>query len=427
MKPLRTTPPGHPCFDRNSASSCGRVHVPVAPKCNIQCGYCNRKYDCVNESRPGVTSAVLSPRQALEYVDKVLAADPRITVIGIAGPGDPMANPAETLETLRLIHERHPELLFCLSSNGLGLPPHLDRLKELGVTHVTVTINAVDPAIGEKLYSWVRDDKVVWRGREAAELLLARQLESVRGLVERGLIVKVNTILVPGVNDHHVEEVARVVGELGATIQNIIPLKPTADTPLAHLPEPDAAAVNAARKGAGGHISQMTHCKRCRADAVGLLHEDKSAEMAETLRACAAAKTEEAERPYVAVATREGMLVNQHLGEAARFQIWGQGASGFYLVEERLAPRPGCGPERWKQVAHTLRDCRALLCAAFGAHPEGILVAAGVRPVEASGFIEDALEVVFGNGNTAALRGRKGGVGKASCAGGGCRGTGEGC
>ena len=122
----------HPCFNKASAGSCGRVHLPVAPKCNIQCNYCNRKYDCVNESRPGVTSGVLKPFQAAEYMDKVLEKEPRITVAGIAGPGDPFANPAETLETMRLLNEKHPGLLFCLSTNGMGLLPYLGRRRGPG-------------------------------------------------------------------------------------------------------------------------------------------------------------------------------------------------------------------------------------------------------------------------------------------------------
>jgi nitrogen fixation protein NifB len=103
----------HPCFNKETAGTCGRVHLPVAPKCNIQCNYCNRKYDCVNESRPGVTSGILKPFQAAQYMEKVLEKEPRITVAGIAGPGDPFANPVEVIETMRLLNERHPELLFC--------------------------------------------------------------------------------------------------------------------------------------------------------------------------------------------------------------------------------------------------------------------------------------------------------------------------
>ena len=43
------------------------MHVAVAPACNIQCNYCNRKYDCANESRPGVVSEKLTPEQAMQH------------------------------------------------------------------------------------------------------------------------------------------------------------------------------------------------------------------------------------------------------------------------------------------------------------------------------------------------------------------------
>src|SRR6056297_2047831 len=138
----------HPCFNKASSGDCGRVHLPVAPKCNIQCNYCNRKYDCVNESRPGVSSGVLGPAQAVLYMEKVLEKEPRITVAGIAGPGDPFANPEETLGTMRLLREKYPDLILCLATNGLGLKPeYIDEIARIGVSHVTVTINAIDPEI----------------------------------------------------------------------------------------------------------------------------------------------------------------------------------------------------------------------------------------------------------------------------------------
>ena len=87
----------HPCFNEDSKHRYGRIHLPVAPKCNIKCNYCDRKYDCVNESRPGVASAILTPTQALRYLERVREKLPNLAVVGIAGPGDPLANPAETL------------------------------------------------------------------------------------------------------------------------------------------------------------------------------------------------------------------------------------------------------------------------------------------------------------------------------------------
>ena len=85
----------HPCFSKDAHKKFGRVHLPVAPRCNMQCNFCNRKYDCVNESRPGVTSAVLTPPQALAYLDDVWRAAAKSRVMGIAGPGDPLPIPTK--------------------------------------------------------------------------------------------------------------------------------------------------------------------------------------------------------------------------------------------------------------------------------------------------------------------------------------------
>ena len=58
-----------------------------------------------------------------------------------------MAN-EETFRTLELVGKEFPELTLCLSTNGLMLPASVDRLKELGVKFITVTINAIDPEGG---------------------------------------------------------------------------------------------------------------------------------------------------------------------------------------------------------------------------------------------------------------------------------------
>ena len=142
----------HPCFNQESRHTHARIHLPVAPRCNMQCNYCNRKYSCVNESRPGVTCAILNPRQALEYLRRYTEKLKNLSVVGIAGPGDPFACPNETLETLRLVKAEFPHLLLCVASNGLNLFPYVEDLAALGLSHITVTVNAVDPAVGAKFY-----------------------------------------------------------------------------------------------------------------------------------------------------------------------------------------------------------------------------------------------------------------------------------
>ncbi len=388
----------HPCFNPEVKGQFGRIHLPVAPKCNIKCNYCNRKYDCVNESRPGVTSSILSPDQALIYVDKVLQKEPRITVAGIAGPGDPFANPNETLQTMRLIRGRFPDLLLCLSSNGFALANHVDEIAQIGVSHVTVTVNAVNSEISQKIYGWVREGNVIYKGVQAAELLLARQLDAIKKLKAHGITVKINTIVIPGINEHHVIEVAKKIQELGVDLLNCMALFPNADTPFADIVEPDKKKMDELRKEAEAYIPQMRHCTRCRADAVGLLGQDRTDEMRGCLSASAKLDLPLKEvqgRPYIAVATLEGVLINQHLGEAEKVQIWSRNDKGLELVEERETPKRGCGPKRWLHLARILGDCRAILVSGIGKVPEKVLRKHGVQPHIMNGFIEMGLDAVF--------------------------------
>ena len=417
----------HPCFGKDAQHKYGRIHLPVAPRCNIQCNFCNRKFDCMNESRPGVTSGVLKPQQALDYLTEIVAKRPEIKVVGIAGPGDPFANPEETMETLRLVRAKHPELMLCLASNGLGIGPYIDELAELNVSHVTITITAVDPSIGAKIYAWIRDGRSPVRGEEAARLLIERQLDAVRRLKEKGIIVKINSIIVPGVNDTHIPEVARTVKELGADIMNCMPLVPVAGAVFEELPAPDAAMTARVRLQSGVHLNQMAHCARCRADAVGFIDEKMTREQMETLdRFAHAALSAGKARPYVAVASQEGALVNMHLGEAARLVIFKQDestASGFKFVEIRTAPAPGGGSARWSALADCLSDCRAILVNAAGSTPKAALEERGIEVIEMEGLIEEGLTAVYSNQPIPAALKRR----FTSCGAGGCRGTGTGC
>ena len=423
MKTSTTDFRKHPCFNADAKGKFGRVHLPVAPKCNIKCNFCDRKYDCVNESRPGVTSTILSPAQAEIYMEKVLEKEPRISVAGIAGPGDPFANGPETIATLRNIRKNYPQILLCVSTNGLGVGPYIETLAELQVSHVTVTVCAVDPAIGMKIYGWVSDGNIVYRGRQAAELLLERQLSAIKKLKAHGITVKVNCIVIPGINDHHVAEVARTMKEMGVDLLNCMAMFPNVNTPFGELPQPDKKMMERLRAAAEEYLPQMRHCTRCRADAVGLLDDDRTGEFRSCLTACSTIQPIPSEqRPYVAVATEEGILVNKHLGEARTLEIWERTESGFQKVEDRSTPTVGGGIKRWHQLAKILADCRAVLVSGVGQTPFDILTKSGIKPVEASGFIEEGLRSVYENRNTAFLRGRRN-----PCAEGTCTGSGGGC
>jgi nitrogen fixation protein NifB len=413
----------HPCFNAGLRHSTGRIHLPVAEKCNIQCNFCNRAYDCVNESRPGVTSAILSPFQALDYLGAVLQKIENISVVGIAGPGDPFADGEATLATLKMVRDRYPDKLLCVATNGLTLAAYAERLAALRVSHVTVTCNAVDPVIGAEIYAWVRYGPKVYRGIEGAALLLERQIQGVKALKSLGITVKINTVIVPGINDTHAVKVAETMAVLGADIQNCIPLMHVEGTAFENINSPEPNVMAALRLGAGKYLMQMSHCGRCRAAAAGLIGEQNRVDIVELLKESVTVKPT-MKRPYIAAASMEGLFVNRHLGEALSFWIYALENGSPVLKEQRPAPPSGIGDARWEALAETLGDCFAILFSACGENPKRILESRGFALAAGEGLISDIAGYLFRGEKIPKIYRVKTGH---CCAGEGCAGTGCGC
>lgn len=256
----------HPCLGGEANSKFGRIHLPVSPACNIQCKFCIR--DCNdNEDRPGVAKGILAPKDALETVKKALELCPEITVVGIAGPGDTLAT-AEAIETFRLVHANYPELIKCLSTNGLLLYRYAKELYDVGVRTITVTVNAVDPYIQSKIISYIVYEGKKYYGEEAAKILIENQLKGIAKISKLGVIVKVNSVLIPGINSEHIWEIAKTVKASGAALYNIIPLIPQHE--LSHISAPTCEQLNKARMSAEKYLEVFRHCKHCRADACGI-------------------------------------------------------------------------------------------------------------------------------------------------------------
>ena len=255
----------HPCFSTGANIKNGRIHLPVSPVCNIQCKFCKRSVN-KNEKRPGVTSKILHPKEAAALVAKALELCPEITVAGIAGPGDTLAT-THALEAFALVHEKHPQIINCLSTNGLLLEKYADDLWDAGVRTVTVTVNAVDAQILSEICSYVSVNGRVYEGEEGAKILIKAQKRGIEKMSALGAVIKVNTVLVPEINDFHIEDIARAVKVWGASIMNIIPLIPQFE--MAHLQPPDCSELNRARACAEKYLPVFRHCQHCRADAAG--------------------------------------------------------------------------------------------------------------------------------------------------------------
>lgn len=263
----------HPCYNFSASCEFARIHLPVAPDCNIQCNYCNRKFDCPNENRPGVTSGILTPFEAVRRVRVVRSKLDNLSVVGIAGPGEPLAN-EETFETLEMVKKSHPDMLLCLATNGLLAPIYIDRLKELGLQFATVSIAAVDPAVGKKIYSWVRWNGNVFKGEFGFKVLSQNQWQAVELFVNSGMLVKINSVFIPGINDDQIPQIAKKASDLGAHMLNVMPLIPVEGSAFEGYRPPTGKEVKLVRDYCEATIPQMRHCAKCKADAVGLLGND---------------------------------------------------------------------------------------------------------------------------------------------------------
>jgi len=261
----------HPCFFSEGKNRYGRIHLPVAPSCNIQCSYCRRDYDCIHENRPGVTKGVISPEQAADHVEKTIKEMPFISVAGIAGPGDAFGIPELTLKTFELIRHKNSEIALCVSTNGLNIKDYIHQLSDLNVRYVTITINSIDPIIGASLYKWINIKNTKQIGVEAAETLIKRQIEAVSILKSKNFTVKVNSVVIPGINEGHLIFLAKKMGGMGVDLMNLIPVIPVKGTDMGNVIPPGREIMRKLRKTTGRFLPQMHHCTRCRSDAAGLL------------------------------------------------------------------------------------------------------------------------------------------------------------
>ena len=447
---IRAKVQDHPCYSEDAHHYFARMHVAVAPACNIQCHYCNRKYDCANESRPGVVSELLTPDQAVKKTLAVAATIPQMTVLGIAGPGDPLANPERTFETFRQLAAKAPDIKLCVSTNGLSLPQHVEELSKHNIDHVTITINCVDPDVGAKIYPWIFWNNKRIHGREAAAILIAQQQKGLEMLTAKGILVKVNSVLIPGVNDEHLKEVSKIVKAKGAFLHNVMPLIAEAEHGTFYgvmgqrSPEPEE--LQDLQDACAGDMNMMRHCRQCRADAVGLLGEDRGDEFTldkieemdidydaamvkravihaaikEELDEKAAKKARLAgmsvpaaasgdaakhHRPVLmAVATSGGGLINQHYGHAQEFLVYEASPAGVRFighrkVEQYCVGNDSCG-EKDSALSggiRALKGCEAVLCSKIGFEPWSELEAAGIQPngEHAMEPIEEAVMAVY--------------------------------
>lgn len=375
----------HPCFSAQGRKNASQVHLPVAPRAMARIRFSHA---------PAPKPAIL-PMEAVNWLDGLLEQGTPVDMVGITGPGDPLAVPGPTLETLGEVRRRHPGLPLCLTTLGIGGAEVAAELAGLSLSHVTVLVDAISPEVAAALYAWVRPSTKTLPLEQGVDILLREQAEAIRAFKAAGLTVKVNTTVYPGVNDSHVEGIARAVKELGADIMRVVPYSPTPENE-GEMDAPGPDMMVACREAAAKHMELATGPDRCGNDVVGGTGAGGQ---------CAPGKVlprPSRQRPNVAVCSTNGFDVDLHLGHAAQFLVYGpEGGYGdglVSLIEARPAPEPGSGDSRWKAAASVLSDCFALLTSSAGVNPRKILSEEGVTVLLSDGTVEGAVEAVYGGG-----------------------------
>lgn len=213
----------------------------------------------------------MSADDAVQTAKKELNRRPNLRIVAVAGPGEPLAN-AATFEALSgLLKDRH-RVHFCLSTNGVLLSDSVDRLVELRVDSLSVSMSTSNPATAAAIYEWANIRGKRMTGIGMGKAIVGTQVAGIRRAANAGIHVKINSVLIPGVNNGDIASLAEAAARAGAELQNIIPLVPCGSM-LTRRP-PSFMEQEQARAEAREYINQFCGCQKCRADVVGIPGND---------------------------------------------------------------------------------------------------------------------------------------------------------
>ncbi|OGR19907.1 MAG: hypothetical protein A2X81_17380 [Desulfobacterales bacterium GWB2_56_26] len=379
-------------FTGQKSCCCGKIaetpfviHLPVAPQVVARTRF---------SPPPPSRSGCLTVPEAMDILAAAMRKERSggSTMVAITGPGDPLATPDITLQTIELVRARYPELKIGLRTLGMGSAALAGKLARAGLNYVEMQVDGTKPAVLEKIYAWIRPGMKTLKTSEAVALLINEQRHGVSALKFHELKVIVTTTVYPALNIDHVAKISAEMMELGADGIGLIPYAPEPGAEVS-LESPTPAAIAATAAKAAPFLPIVEPLLRERA---GDSNSDSAPVKAPLPRPTS-------ERPNVAVVSSNGMEVDLHLGQAIRLLIYGRREDGLAcLLDVREAPEP-CTPERWSELAGILPDCFVILAASAGETPRKTLAQAGIKILISEGSIEGTVDVLYGGGK----KGRK--------------------
>jgi GTP 3',8-cyclase len=177
------------------------LRISVIDRCNFRCSFC---MPASHEYRFLPKAEILTFEEITRLAR--LFAELGVRKLRLTG-GEPLLRAQiETLVAMLAEIEGIEDL--ALTTNGLLLADKATALRAAGLDRITVSVPSLDPAVFGKLSGLGHDVRDVLRGIDAA--------------ADAGFApVKINVVVIKGVNDHEVASIARYFKERGHTVRFI--------------------------------------------------------------------------------------------------------------------------------------------------------------------------------------------------------------
>lgn len=179
------------------------LRISLTDLCNLRCGYC-MPAEVFDADYPFLSKdSLLSTDELVTVVEAFLQLGVR--KLRLTG-GEPLLRP-EVVDVVRRLSALGKVEDLALTTNGLRLRGFAGLLAKAGLQRVTVSLDAMDEAVFQKM-----------SGRQRS---LQGILEGIDLAVEAGLRVKINTVIQKGINEDQILPLARYFKEKGINLRFI--------------------------------------------------------------------------------------------------------------------------------------------------------------------------------------------------------------
>ena len=190
------------------------VRLAVTLRCNFRCFFCHLE---------GLQKRDEEEMTPHDYLVLALAARKvGIRSFKLTG-GEPLIR-KDILEVIGALEEGHPNASISITTNGYLLDVYAPRLAEHRISHVNVSLHSLDPSRFRAI-----------TGVDALE----RVIRGLRVAAEHGIRLKINTVILRGLNENELEQLLDFAAKLGAEV-HLIELHPVGIQPEVfhkyHLP-----------------------------------------------------------------------------------------------------------------------------------------------------------------------------------------------